>query len=79
MISPSILLALAALATAHPSQSQDEIRAEGAARWSYIASLEKTDLAHCATKLATRGVVQRTINRRRDALINLRKRAGGKS
>jgi sulfur relay (sulfurtransferase) complex TusBCD TusD component (DsrE family) len=78
MICSSILLALAALVIAHPGQSQDEIRAEGAARWSYIASLEKIDLAHCATKLAARGVVERTINRRREALINLRKRADGK-
>lgn len=79
MISPSILLALAALVTAHPGHSQEELRAEGAARWAYIASLEKTDLAHCATKLAARGVVERTINRRREALINLRKRADSKS
>jgi hypothetical protein len=77
MISPSVILALAALATAHPGQSQEDLQAEGKARWSYIESLEKTDLAHCATKLATRGVVERTINRRKEALMNLRKRATG--
>jgi hypothetical protein len=78
MIPLSILLGLAALVAAHPGQSEDEIRAEGAARWSYIASLEKTDLAHCATKLAARGVVERTISRRRETLISLRKRADSK-
>jgi hypothetical protein len=70
------VVALGVLSSAHPGQSDKEKRAEAAARKTYLDSLEKTNLAHCAPKLASRGVVQRSIARRTETLATLRKRAG---
>ena len=50
---------------AHPGESWQQKRAEAKARGDYLASLENTDLAHCKSSLTSRGVVERTIERRR--------------
>jgi protocatechuate 3,4-dioxygenase beta subunit len=70
------LLATGLVASAHPGQSEHSKRAEAHARRAYLASLENTDLAHCAPKLAARGIVERTIQRRKETLVALRKRNG---
>src|ERR1700712_1309984 len=74
-----MLVALAAGASivqAHPGDTQAQKRAEMDARNVYIRSLEKTDLVHCAAKLAARGEVQRTVERREALLKTLRKKRG---
>jgi hypothetical protein len=56
---------------AHPGESLKSKRAEAKYRADYLASLENTDLAHCAGSLASRGVVERTIHRRRSIVDGL--------
>jgi hypothetical protein len=70
----SILGVISAVA-AHPGQSELSKRAEAEARRVYLRSLENTDLAHCAPKLAARGVVERAIARRKETLLKIRKRS----
>jgi hypothetical protein len=74
-----MLVALAAgasLVQAHPGDTQAQKRAEMNARNEYIRSLENTDLVHCAGKLAARGEVQKTVERREAILKTLRRKRG---
>jgi hypothetical protein len=66
-----LVVAISSGVNAHPGQSLKEKRAEAQARATYLASLENTDLAHCAGPLASRGVVERTIERRRAIVDDL--------
>lgn len=78
MLSTSIItsLWLASVVSGHPGQSEHSKRAEAEARGAYLRSLENTDLAHCAPQLAARGIVERVVSRRQDALMDIRKRSG---
>jgi len=74
-----VLAALAAgasLVQAHPGESMAQKRAELNLRNHYIRSLENTDLVHCAGKLAARGEVQNTVERREALLKTLRQKRG---
>jgi hypothetical protein len=71
-----VAFALSMLSLAHPGQDKLSRGAEAAARREYLSSLDNTDLAHCAQKLAIRGVVERTVMRRKHTLAALRKRIG---
>ena len=59
------------LANAHPGQSELSRRAEAKARLEFLASLKDTDLSKCAPRLSVRGVVERTVARRRERAIQL--------
>jgi hypothetical protein len=75
MVLSLALLALASIVAfinAHPGETVKDKRAEAKVRSDYIASLENTDLAHCAGTLSARGVLERTIERRRLMVDNLR-------
>jgi len=67
------LAAMASFASCHPGHdATQEIRE----RSEYLASLENVDIAHCASKLAKRGHMDQTIERRRNMLKDLRVRRG---
>ena len=69
------LLGVILAVAAHPGQSEPSKRAEAEARRAYLRSLENTDLAHCASKLAARGFVERAIARRKETMLKIRKRS----
>jgi hypothetical protein len=70
-----VAASLAFLVVAHPGESHAQKRAEARARSNYLASLEKTDLAHCVGAPATQNVIRRTVQRRKEIAAQLTKRA----
>ncbi|KAF2403110.1 aromatic compound dioxygenase [Trichodelitschia bisporula] len=73
MVLLNLLVLGAGLAAAHPGHDGT---AEMRERAAYMATLEKSDLVHCASKLASRGEMQRTVERRREMLRHLRQKRG---
>jgi hypothetical protein len=69
-------IAGATIVYGHPGQSHASKRAELRARSDYISSLAQTDLVHCVKKLAARGEVEQTVERRSEMLKVLRMKRG---
>jgi hypothetical protein len=69
------ILASSSLVSGHPGESEEVKRAEAQARADYLATLKYTNLAHCAGKLGSNGVVKRAIERRQKLAEHLVKRS----
>jgi hypothetical protein len=69
------VLASGSLVSGHPGESEEDKRAEALVRAEYLATLKHTNLAHCAGKLGSKGVVKRAIERRRELAQQLVKRS----
>jgi hypothetical protein len=63
-------------ANGHPGESTEEKLREIRERAEYLATLENTDVAHCAPKLAKRGDLDKTVERRQNILRLLRLERG---
>lgn len=75
------IVASSSFVSGHPGESEHVKRAEAQARADYLATLKHTNLAHCAGKLGSKGVVKRAIERRQKLAQQLVKRseAAGKA
>jgi hypothetical protein len=69
------ILASSSLVSGHPGESEEVLRSEAHARADYLATLKNTNLAHCAGKLGSKGVVKRAIERRQQLARQLVKRS----
>lgn len=67
------LAALASLVTAHPGH---DVAQEAAERRSYLQSVKRTSLAHCADKLKARGTSARNVARRQAVVEKARRKRG---
>jgi hypothetical protein len=69
------ILASSSLVSGHPGESEEVKRQEAQARADYLATLQHTNLAHCAGKLGSEAAVKRTIERRQHLAQQLVKRS----
>jgi len=73
MLSMFLTMGLAMLAGAHPGEDHTQ---ELADHRSFLASVERTSLSHCAEKLKARGVTERNVKRRMQTVQEARERRG---
>jgi hypothetical protein len=76
IVALSVTSLLGSFVHGHPGESKEEKLREIRERSEYLATLENTDVAHCAPKLAKRGDLDKTVERRQNILRQLRRERG---
>jgi protocatechuate 3,4-dioxygenase beta subunit len=71
MLFPTFVLALASFATAHPGEDHSHELLE---RQDFVASVERSSLAHCTETLRANGVAERNVKRRAALLEKARQK-----